>query len=270
MNELQTAYAGCPLCMAESTFIGAADCTRYSNWHEPLPPKLEWMRCTQCGHVHTRHYWSEAGLAEVFRNAHATQLAGMTDSPDAKRATWAPVVERVIGLLGGGYHQVFGAGKVPIWVDVGCGDGALTMTAADFGFTAIGLDARAETVARIRQLGFNAQQGDFMKIEFDGQPDVLSMMDVLEHMPYPREALHKAASVLRPGGVIVISLPDLSCSSWRIMDAAHANPYWMEMEHHHNFSRQRLSALLKECGFTVTGFAIPHRYKAQMEMYAVR
>lgn len=101
MNELQTAYTGCPLCMAESTFIGAADCTRYGNWHEPLPTKLEWMRCSQCGHVHTRHYWSEAGLAEVFRKAHTTQLAGMTDNPDAKRATWVPVVERVIGLLGG-------------------------------------------------------------------------------------------------------------------------------------------------------------------------
>ena len=155
-------------------------------------------------------------------------------------------------------------------MDVGCGDGALSMTAADFGFSAIGLDARAETVARIQQLGFNAQQADFMKVAFDGRPDVLSMMDVLEHMPYPREALLKAASVLRPGGVIVISLPDLTCSSWRIMDAIKANPYWMEIEHHHNFSRQRLTSLLQDCGFELASVAIPNRYKAQMEMYAVR
>lgn len=144
------------------------------------------------------------------------------------------------------------------------------MTAADFGFSAIGLDARAETVARIQQLGFNAQQADFMKVAFDGRPDVLSMMDVLEHMPYPREALLKAASVLRPGGVIVISLPDLTCSSWRIMDAIKANPYWMEIEHHHNFSRQRLTSLLQDCGFELASVAIPNRYKAQMEIYATR
>ena len=101
-NVFLVYYPGCPLCSSEYSLLGTADCTRHALWHEPLPKALEWMRCTQCGHVHTRHYWSEAGLAEVFRNAHATQLAGMTDSPDAKRATWAPVVERVIGLLGGG------------------------------------------------------------------------------------------------------------------------------------------------------------------------
>ena len=106
-NVFQVYYPGCPLCSSEYSLLGTADCTRHALWHEPLPKALEWMRCTQCGHVHTRHYWSEAGLAEVFRNAHATQLAGMTDSPDAKRATWAPVVERVIGLLGGGLSPSF-------------------------------------------------------------------------------------------------------------------------------------------------------------------
>lgn len=271
-SPLQIAYTGCPLCGAESVSIGKADCTRHSHWHKPLPTELEWLRCGQCSHVYTRHYYSKAGLEEVFRNTHAYQQAGITDNPDAKRAVWVSVVERAISLLAEkGYRQVFADdGNPPIWVDIGCGDGALVMTAEDFGFMSIGLDARAETVAKIQQLGFNARQADFMQINFDRQPDVLSMMDVLEHMPYPREALLRAAGMLRPGGVIVISLPDLNCSSWRIMDAAAANPYWMEIEHHHNFSRQRLIGLLRECGFEPAGLAIPHRYKAQMELYAVR
>ena len=106
-TTLQILYAGCPLCNGEITSVGAANCKQHAMWHEPLPGTLEWMRCSQCGHVHTRHYWSEAGLAEVFRKAHTTQLAGMTDNPDAKRATWVPVVERVIGLLGGGVPSDF-------------------------------------------------------------------------------------------------------------------------------------------------------------------
>lgn len=36
-------------------------------------------------------------------------------------------------------------------------DDVLVMTASDFGFSAIGLDARAETVSRIQSLGFKAQ-----------------------------------------------------------------------------------------------------------------
>ena len=49
-----------------------------------------------------------------------------------------------------------------------------------------------------------------------------------------------------------------------------ANPYWIEIEHYHNFSRQRLTALLDQYGFDVVHYDIPFRYKAQMELYAVK
>lgn len=45
------------------------------------------------------------------------------------------------------------------------------------------------------------------------------------------------------------------------MDAAKSNPYWMEIEHHHNFSRERLIALLGERGFEVADFGIPYSIK---------
>lgn len=270
MNSLQQEYSSCPLCTGNSSLLlGSADCRSYANWHEPLPHTLDWMRCSKCNHVYTRYYWSQKGLEEVFRNAHPSQLAGEIGTVDAKRITWAPVVGKVLDLLGG-YRSVMSSSHSPTWVDVGCGDGALVMTAGDFGFKALGLDIRDETVSSIQKSGFRAQQGDFMSTKFEGKLDVLSMMDVLEHMPFPVSAINKAAEVIRPGGVLVISMPDFNCSSWRMMDAAKANPYWMEIEHHHNFSRQRLAILLQENGFTVADFAIPHRYKAQMEVYAVR
>lgn len=265
---LQEPYPACPLCDGPSQLLGVADCTSHALWHDALPRTIDWMRCDRCTHVHTRHYWTQAGLAEVFRNAHPIQQANPGVGPDAKRATWSPVVERVSRLLGG-YGQAMNTSRPATWVDVGCGDGGLVMTAADFGFDAIGLDARAESVSRIRSLGGAAQQGDFMQVGFAAPPDVLSMMDVLEHMPYPARALARVAQLVRPGGVLVVSMPDMNCSSWRAMDAANVNPYWLEFEHHHNFSRKRLTALLQQSGFDVAGFAIPTRYKAQMELYAI-
>lgn len=264
---LQAAYPACPLCAGASTSFGFANCTMHPLWHEQLPKAIEWMRCPSCEHIHNRHYWTDAGLGEVFRNANASQLADAFN-PDAKRATWAPVVAKVLEHLGG-YGAAMRDAK-PIWADIGCGDGGLVATASDYGFSAIGLDARAEAVSRIQQLGLNAIQADFMALKFEVTLDVLSMMDVLEHIPYPADALRKAAEVLRPGGLIVISMPDLSCSSWKMMDAANLNPYWIELEHYHNFGRDRLIALLKDCGFDMVDFAIPNRYKAQMELYAVR
>jgi protein O-GlcNAc transferase len=80
----------------------------------------------------------------------------------------------------GGHAAVISDASAPTWMDVGCGNGALTMTASDFGFATMGLDARADTVSRIASLGFNAQLDDFMQIEFKKKLDVLSMMDVLD------------------------------------------------------------------------------------------
>lgn len=268
LPELQTPYPACPLCAGPSATLGFANCTAHGSWHEPMPKTIEWMRCPSCGHVHNRHYWTDAGLAEVFRHSHANQLAG-ADSPDARRAAWTPVVDRVVRLLGG-YGAIMNQAIRPAWVDVGCGDGALVATAGDYGFDVTGIDARAETVGPIQALGFNARQADFVAAAIDAQVDVLSMMNVLEQIADPLKALRKAAAALRPGGLIVLGMPDLSCSSWKILNAASANPYWIELQNYHHFSRERLIALLDLSGFENVDFAIPTRHKAQMELYAVR
>jgi protein O-GlcNAc transferase len=266
---LQIRYEYCPLCGGQGELAGSVDCTRHLLWHEPIPRTLEWMSCKTCSHVYTRYYWTADGLAEIFKNSHQNQLVG--GDPDVNRAIWAPVIDRSINLLGG-TNNLLARETAPTWMDVGCGNGALAMTAADFGFNAIGLDARADTVSRIKALGFNAQQSDFMDVlAEDGSVDVISMMDVLEHIPYPITAIDKARSMLcDDGGLLIISLPDLSSSSWRIMDSMQANPYWMEIEHHHNLSRYTLISLLNKYGFSIHGFSVPYRYKAQMEIYAMK
>jgi protein O-GlcNAc transferase len=270
---LQTAYLACPLCQGTSVTLGFANCTAHPLWHEPMARTIEWMRCPSCGHVHNRSHWNEAGRAQLLLKGHAQRpaenAAAVAADADALRATWAPVIDKVVGALGG-YGAVVNRDSRPVWVDVGCGDGALVMTASDSGFAAVGLDTRADAVTRIQGRGFTALQHDFMDLKFEVVVDVLSMMDVLQQLAFPRDALRKAAQVLRPGGVIVISAPDLTCSSWKAMSEANINPYWAELEHQHHFSRDRLIALLRECDFEIAGFSIPNRYKAQMEIYAVR
>jgi 2-polyprenyl-3-methyl-5-hydroxy-6-metoxy-1,4-benzoquinol methylase len=178
-------------------------------------------------------------------------------------------VDKVVGLLGG-YRTVLSRDAKPIWVDVGCGDGALIMTATDSGLAAIGLETRAAAVTRIQWLGFNTLQHDFMPLTFEVTPDVLSMMDVLEQIPSPREALRKAAQVLRPGSVLVVSTADMAASSWRAMEAEKVNPYWTDLERYHVFNREQLVGLLRGCGFEIADFGIGGRAPAQMEVYAVR
>lgn len=267
--QLSVDYPACPLCAGVSAPLGLADCVRHPLWHAPLPRQLAWQRCTACGHVHTRHYWTPAGLQALFRQANESQVAGLSDRLGLGRAVWSPVVERVVRLFGG-YAAFLARSERCRWLDVGCGDGSLVATAADYGFAAHGLDARLEVVRRMQALGLSAELGNLVESAPGEAFDVVSLMDVIEHLPYPRQALARVAALLRPGGLLVISTPDRSASTWVSMDAEGVNPYWQEIEHHHNFSREHLLSLLREGGFRVADFTLPQRYKSQMELYAFR
>ena len=68
--------------------------------------------------------------------------------------------------------------------------------------------------------------------------------------------------------MLLLSMPNMDCLPWRAMDRVKKNPYWAEIEHHHNFTRQRLYALLEEQGFAPRRYGISSRYLACMEIVA--
>jgi protein O-GlcNAc transferase len=269
VDALQSAYTGCPLCNGPSEPLGFASCTSHVLWHEPLPISIEWQRCSACGHVHSRHFWTEPGLAEVNHRISATLPSSSPADIEIRRASWVAMVEKTVDLLGG-YRAVRQRPGRPVWVDVGTGDGSLVMSALDYGFAAVGLDTRPELVSRIQALGFNAMQSDFLTLRFELTPDVVSMTDFLAQVPYPREALRKAAAVLPAGGLLLLSAPDSSSIGWKLIESARANPYWAQLERLHLFNRERLIALLDESGFDVVHFTASGREMAFIELYAVR
>lgn len=262
-NDLQQPYQSCPLCDGPFTPHRTATCTGHALWHDPLPQTLIWVRCLDCGHSFTQCYWTKAGLAEVFSKSHGNQLAG--GDPDAKRQAWVPVVETAVDLMGG--DQTLNSMDNRTWLDVGFGDGALLMLANEIGFHELGLDARSDAVNALNMLGYRAVVGEFEEFENSDLISVISMMDVLEHIPFPTTALKKVRRLISPNGLLIISLPGLNSSSWRVMDRAGQNPYWGELEHFHNFSLTRLRALLNQTGFVIKKVKFPYRYRAQIELY---
>jgi len=185
---------------------------------------------------------------------------------DVERARWAPSVERIQRHL----QQQAWMGDSMVWMDVGCGSGGLVITAAEYGFNAIGLDSRPQAVESIEALGYNAVLGDLMELRVTDPVMVVSLADVLEHVPFPREALKRVHAAIIPGGMVMVSCPNLDSGSWGKANAEGINPYWSELEHHHNFSRASLMRLLAEEGFFPVDYSISTRYKCCMEVIARR
>lgn len=90
-------------------------------------------------------------------------------------------------------------------VDVGCGDGHfLTLVP---GVRKTGLEFNPAAVARAREKGLEVVQGDLTLLAPESA-DFVTLFQVLEHVAQPVDVLRQALRVLRPGGRIVIAVPN--------------------------------------------------------------
>lgn len=264
----------CPLCDApvdSCESFKVADSSHHPLYKPQLPASMCWLRCSRCSHVFTQSYWSDEGERIVFSSSLPHQVPDTSQSEHV-RNTWAPTVRHVAERLCETRTRadVFSARghRRPQWLDVGFGNGGLVMTADEFGFAAIGADVRAEAVQRLQNLGYRAICAKFEQLQIDRPVSVLSMADVLEHMPAPRAALRKVHTMLEPDGLLYISCPNTETATWRLWELAGTNPYWGELEHYHNFSRDKLIELLDAHGFTVVDYGVSVRYYSCMEITA--
>jgi protein O-GlcNAc transferase len=252
------AYLACPLC--ESRTIPAvlgADCSKHPIYQPGLPPVMNWHECSACGHIFTEGYFDAAAAALVFSKTQPNQTVGY--DMERQRPISARMVERVARYATGGG-----------WLDVGFGNGSRLFTAKEWGFIPIGLDLRETNVGALKQLGYEAQCLSLEKLDGSERFNVISMADVLEHMPFPKTSLAAARRLLRPGGVLFLSMPNVNNMVWKLLHANKVNPYWGEIEHYHNFSRKRLYALLEEHGFQPAEYHVSERYRVCMEVIAVK
>jgi SAM-dependent methyltransferase len=251
-------YKACPLCGEEAiTDLLEADCSGHPLYRTGLPPTIAWCRCHRCFHVFADGYFNQAANDLLFSTSLPDQVPGY--DAENQRSVWAPVVERVTQFAGEPTGR---------WMDVGFGNGSLLFTADEWGYATLGLDLRAASVARMNTLGHDARCCDIGEVDEPGAFQVISLADVIEHLPYPRAAIEHAATLLQPGGVLFVSTPNFETAAWKTMDALKDNCYWVELEHFHCFSRARLYALLRELGFEPLHYAVSSRYRSGMDVIA--
>jgi 2-polyprenyl-6-hydroxyphenyl methylase/3-demethylubiquinone-9 3-methyltransferase len=98
-------------------------------------------------------------------------------------------------------------------LDVGCGGGILTESLAREGATALGIDLApaALKVAELHALesgvavAYRQVSAEALAVERPGEFDLVTCMEMLEHVPEPASTLAALARLVRPGGSVVVS-----------------------------------------------------------------
>ena len=104
------------------------------------------------------------------------------------------------------------AGKGAKLLDVGCGTGAFLHSIRDIAPDAEGCDFNTEqyqdteSLSRIRKADLNAEPLPYADDSFD----VVTSLDVLEHVFHPYRLVEEALRVVRPGGYVILSTPNVA------------------------------------------------------------
>jgi SAM-dependent methyltransferase len=188
---------------------------------------------------------SEEELQGIY-DAHYYEQFGFVEGPHAndeglartKRMTYAR-------MLAVARPEIRSSGRRLL--DVGCGLGFSLLAARDAGFEALGLDPLGPEDPDQRP-GRRILRGTLETFSDPGPFDLISMVDVIEHVRDPIAALRRAGELLAPGGVLLIATNDSSSFGARVLGSR-----WMHYHRAHLwfFTPRTLAAIVERAGLEV-------------------
>ncbi|WP_030326342.1 class I SAM-dependent methyltransferase [Streptomyces sp. NRRL B-3229] len=218
------------------------------------PGRFVLDRCEDCRHVFQNPRLSEAGLEFYYRDFYDGLGEKQRGDTFARRTRM--YVRRAESLL------PF-ASAPENWLDVGTGHGHFCAAARTvFPHTIFdGLDFTdgaelAERACRVER-GYRGSFPDLAP-ELSGRYEVVSMFHYLEHSTAPDRELRAAHRVIRPGGHLLIEVPDPESGYARLLGRWWLP--WLQPQHLHLVPVENLRRRLRNLGFTVVAeqHADPH------------
>ena len=149
----------------------------------------------------------------------------------------------------------------PALLDIGCGRAQLASAARDLSYRVTGIESHPAALAvaqdRVDQLlPVDLTDQNSISAALDGQRfDIILFADVLEHTPDPLSVLIFYLRFLKPGGRIVVSLPNVACWDRRLAllfgHFDYSDSGIMDRTHLRFFTFRTAQALLREAGLTI-------------------
>ncbi|MCW5888990.1 MAG: class I SAM-dependent methyltransferase [bacterium] len=223
-----------------SCWCDAPDPRPLAAWTLPGGTAVSMVRCARCGVHALRPPPDDAVLARAYAADYYGASARKFVGPIARGVAWFQEgrARQATRLLPPG-------GRV---LDVGCGNGGFLAALARRGFRVEGTERTADGAARVPE-GIPVHVGDLVDLALPAATyDLVTLWHVFEHLRRPDAALARIRTLLRPGGTLLMAVPN--AGSWQ---ARLFRRHWFHHDpprHLWAFDPPSLLALLCRAGFT--------------------
>ncbi len=139
-------------------------------------------------------------------------------------------------------------------LEIGCARGATARLLQERGCRVVGVELNPEVARVAEQQLDRVIQGDIQQVEPDEEFDLVLALELFEHLTENEKFLRRAAGWLRPGGQILLSVPnvghysiveDLIAGRWDYLPIG-----LLCYTHYRFFTRPTLEDWIESCGFT--------------------
>jgi len=142
-------------------------------------------------------------------------------------------------------------------LDIGCAYGYMLEAAKDVGFEPFGIELASEAVEHLRRQGHNVYDKALEELDLqEEQFDVITMIDLIEHIPKPLDFCHLIRRFLKKNGIVFIVTPNVSS-----FPASLLGKYWPHYQREHlcYYNKKAFSYLFNNAGLDLVAFDGAHK-----------
>ena len=209
------------------------------------------VRCRRCGLIYCNPRLDAASLGKIYSKDYFVldeQKSGIDYKAYANYVNEEPVITRSMIKRMKKVERFAGSkGRV---LDIGCATGFSLLAARARGWQAEGIECSEFCVQYARSRGLEVHQGSLR--DYPGSEesmDAITMWDYLEHSPDPLGDLQTCHSLLKKGGVILLSIPNVDSWSYRLLGKKWIG--FKNIEHLYFFSRDTMDKLARQAGLVM-------------------
>lgn len=215
-------------------------CLKAASYPSQIDPSAFRVTDANYGQSAAIYQCSACGFRQCTQFTDVLSFYQQMDDPgyEASRAPRTLQAERLLKLL----RPYRPTGRL---LDIGAGSGILVEAAERAGYRAEGIEPSAWMVRQAAEHGANVHHGVLPMDEASGPYDVVTLVDVIEHVCDPVDLLAQARAVLGPDGIGLLITPDVASLAARLM----GRRWWhYRLAHICYFERKTLLAALSAAG----------------------